>query len=472
MYVSKYNAIIDLHNHPDVAVIHNLFHGRASLVPRAVGDTLRPMIGCETDSKDSVLLDLRARRFLYESKEAEEQEIAELFRLFQAQLRPGNAGRKYELLLSYDCNLRCVYCFQKKLRGGSIRNEPLTDAHLDAIFAAISTIEKRNIDASRPSPEPALLSLVGGEPLLPHARHRAAIARIMRFASDHGYGYSITTNGVGLIDYLDLFEAGDRKPNHVQVTIDGPPRIHDSRRIAIGGGGSFRQISESITAALEAEIRIGVRVNVDLMNIDGVSELGALIRANGWHNRPNFSAYLAPVTDHSAVNQNYRWIKADASIIRRLVELFEEQPELEDLFTMKNFRGFNQVKELSRGGDVAPVFWRCEAVLGQLVFDPKGDLYTCFEAAGQATAKIGRYYPDLEIQEERLDAWSALNTFDNKMCGACRFRFVCASGCPWHIIGQGATECLPIEEELELAWNHFAPVYMDKLYPKKSLAEH
>lgn len=152
----------------------------------------------------------------------------------------------------------------------------------------------------------------------------------------------------------------------------------------------------------------------------------------------------------------------------KVVELFEKEPELEALFTMKNFRGYNQVGELCRGGRVAPVFWRCEAVLGQLVFDPSGDLFTCFEAAGQDKAKIGRYFPEVEIDAARLQQWTSLNSFESPSCSACRFRFTCASGCPWHIVGQGVTECLPIEEELDLAWNHFAPVLMRRLADQPS----
>ena len=206
-----------------------------------------------------------------------------------------------------------------------------------------------------------------------------------------------------------------------------------------------------------------MRVNVDLMNVPTIREVGALIRSKGWDKRPGFSAYLAPVTDHSAVNRNYKWIRADATIIAQVVDLFENEPELEDLFSMKNFRGFDQVKRMSVGNPTAPVFWRCEAVLGQLVFDPAGDLYTCFEAAGNRKARIGSYFPNLDIDEARLRGWTGLNTFESPSCNGCRFRFTCASGCPWHIVGQGITECLPIEEELDLAWNHFAPGVMRRL---------
>jgi len=467
MYVSKYNVVVDIRDRKDVSVLHNLFHGRVCLIGRNLGNVLRSSLGSDIGALESLGSDcvssLRDRHFVYESRQEEEEEIATLFHLFQDHLTSGNATRKYEILLSYDCNLRCVYCFQKKMRGGAIRNSPMSEAQLDAIFRTISMIEASNNEGHRRASETPLLSVVGGEPLLPNSQHRNALTRITQFAREHGYRYSITTNGFSLVDYIDLFEASGRKPNYVQVTIDGPRELHDRRRIAIGGGGSFDRIVDGIEAGLRANIPIGVRVNVDLMNLEGIREIATLIHSNCWDKNPNFSAYLAPVTDHSAVNGNYKWIKSDATVIRRLVDLFETEPKIEELFTMTNFRGYNQVRELSLGGRAAPVFWRCEAVLGELVFDPNGDLYTCFEAAGQEKAKVGRYFPDVEIDATRLREWTSLNSFESLSCSGCRFRFTCASGCPWHIVGQGVTECLPIEEELDLAWNHFAPVFMRRL---------
>ena len=98
--------------------------------------------------------------------------------------------------------------------------------------------------------------------------------------------------------------------------------------------------------------------------------------------------------------------------------------------------------------------------MGQLIFDPNGDVFSCFEGAGNEKAKIGRYIPELEIEEDKLNKWNTLNSFSSDFCNKCKYKFVCAGGCPWHIIHQGKTECLPIEEEVNLAWNYYSTKVM------------
>lgn len=135
--------------------------------------------------------------------------------------------------------------------------------------------------------------------------------------------------------------------------------------------------------------------------------------------------------------------------------MFRANPEMASIFTMKNFRGYEYVRRtLQDEGIQTPTMWRCEAVLGQYVFDPFGDLYTCFEGAGNGQARIGSYFPEFKIDVESKQAWDRLNAVENPVCGECRYRFVCTSGCPLATINDGKTECLPIEQEMALAWNY------------------
>jgi uncharacterized protein len=202
---------------------------------------------------------------------------------------------------------------------------------------------------------------------------------------------------------------------------------------------------------------ISLRINLDEMNISSINRLADYVHERQWTSYNGFSAYLAPVTDHSSINNHYDWLKQDTSLIKRILEIFRKRPELENVFSMKNFRGFQYIKRIAqKEGKAVPAIWRCEAVLGQLIFDPQGDLYTCFEGAGNEKAKIGTYSPSYIIDEQQEKMWKDLNAIDNKYCRRCSNRFVCSSGCPWHIVSQEATECLPIKEEIKLAWNYYA----------------
>lgn len=467
MYLSEYNVFVDLDDYPDLSIIQNTFHGRAAVIPRSLAKHLR-VHGSEKLSLISPELvgTLIDKGFMYRQKEKENELIDTIYSELKNTLPAANPSRQYQILLTYDCNLRCIYCFQKKVRR-STDDILISGERLNKIFDIILSKEKENeievTERNLPTRVP-LLSIVGGEPLLDTPHQKALIASIIKFVKHNNFNYSITTNGVFLDRYIPLFKDLEYLPRNIQVTIDGTKEYHDRRRIRVGGLGSFDSIVESVDSALSEGARISIRINIDDMNIESINQIADFMIEKGWTNHNEFSAYLAPVTDHSAVNRNYKWIKKDSSIISRIVGMFKARPELENVFTMKNFRGFQYVKRIAlKEGEAVPTIWRCEAVLGQLVFDPLGDLYTCFEGAGNEKAKIGTYSPSYKTNKKREQQWKELNAITNKYCSSCSNRFVCSGGCPWYIVGQEATECLPVKEEIKIAWNYYAPRVLRQL---------
>jgi radical SAM protein with 4Fe4S-binding SPASM domain len=103
------------------------------------------------------------------------------------------------------------------------------------------------------------------------------------------------------------------------------------------------------------------------------------------------------------------------------------------------------------------------AVLGQVVLDPRGRIFSCFEGAGNADAQVGTYNPEYRLDSTRVARWTQLNALESPFCAECRFAFVCAGGCPWHIVHRGKTECMPIAQQVGLAWNFFADEFMARL---------
>ena len=463
MYYSDYNIIVDLENYPAYSIIHNLFNGKIALLPRTFASELRKNAisnnGTLKNGNAYLYKYLKDNSFIYSSRTAENKKIAHAYSLFKKAVPSANPSRQYQFIMTYQCNLSCVYCFQKKIRtkkkGYSFDRNMLNKA-----FEVILDKERQNNVEAEKNELPyrrTLISLVGGEPLIDSSEQKKNISYIVQFVKDNGFIYSITTNGVALGKFLPLFEKENLFPQNIQVTIDGTKEVHDKRRIGKNGASSFEKIIESVDLILSNGGSISLRINLDDMNVDNLYKIGDFIYKKGWTKNKKFSAYLAPVTDHSLVNKNYKWINGDASLLKRILDLYKIYPELGDMFTMKNFRGFQYIKQLlSDDGKCVPTMWRCEAILGQLIFDPAGDLYTCFEGAGNEKAKVGVYYPRLRVSSKLLERWKLLNSFDNQFCKECSYKFICAGGCPWYIIEQNKTECLPIKEELELAWNYFA----------------
>jgi uncharacterized protein len=472
MYFSRYNLAIPLDRYPEHVILHNIFHGQVSLLSAEFMERIR---GAMMDDGDALTPDeigrLKDRHFLYDSEDEEETLIKNLYAGFCGTLASTNPTRQYQILLTYDCNLRCTYCFQKKTRNSATMG-------LDQLNRVLALISRIDGDIQAEARErslrikPALISIVGGEPMQDSAPFRELVITAARFAKENRIAYGFTTNGVDLRRFVPLFAAMGCLPNDIQVTLDGTRAIHDRRRPKPGGGDSFDEIIEGIGLALQAGIHISLRVNLDTQNIDCIEELAEMIVAKGWNREPKFGAYVAPVTDHSGVNLNYKWMAAGTLLIETIARKFQEQPQLSSIFEVKNFRGFNHVKDIVENrGLPTPTFWRCEAILGQLIFDPLGDIYTCFEGAGNQDAKVGSYEPEFRLDAERLAAWKDLNSYDSRPCAGCRYKFLCAGGCPWRIIHQGETECLPIEREIQLAWNFFADKIIERLVVRPGAAQ-
>jgi uncharacterized protein len=59
----------------------------------------------------------------------------------------------------------------------------------------------------------------------------------------------------------------------IEVTIDGPPEVHDRRRLKRNGSGSFHQITSVLRDHLPPGLDLTIRVNIDSENEDSVADL-------------------------------------------------------------------------------------------------------------------------------------------------------------------------------------------------------
>jgi uncharacterized protein len=109
--------------------------------------------------------------------------------------------------------------------------------------------------------------LVGKQPLL--TLSDAFIERCER--ASVRYSASITTNGY-LLDENTCAQLRDRKVKSAQVSLDGPPEVHNRMRPLVGGRGTFWQIVENMKHAINY-FGISVRINADKDNFRHTEEL-------------------------------------------------------------------------------------------------------------------------------------------------------------------------------------------------------
>lgn len=160
--------------------------------------------------------------------------------------------------ITHACNLRCVHCYQEEYQSHMPR-EQLFSA-LEDFAALIAGKELR--------PQ---INLTGGEPLL-HPDFFALAEEIRR----RGWRLGVLTNGT-LVDEAIAARLARLQPVFVQVSLDGPPRIHDQIR----GAGNFARALRGIDLLKAAGVRVLVSFTAQKGNAASFPELARLCRRHG-----------------------------------------------------------------------------------------------------------------------------------------------------------------------------------------------
>ena len=443
---SSYTIYVDLPNEPEAMLLVHGYSGAYDKVTRRVATYVRsletvkpprPLFGTwspepQTDGaviapSDEAIETLKRRGYLTMlTVDAEEQLLS---RVAEDLHRRTARLPSYIFMPTYNCNLRCFYCFQDHMRTDP-RFKPLLrtmdTAMIDRIFGAMPAIEARHGIA----PDEAItrtIGFFGGEPLL--ASSRPTVERIIERARALGPAtFWAVTNGTELYAYRDLLNPATIRM--VQITLDGPPREHDLRRIYPDGRGSFAQIAESITFALAAGVSVQVRLNVDRNNIDQLPELADTIIAQGWNGQRGFVAYTAPIqpandkTDAKTTFSSWELDKALNDLRGRYAQMrVIDRPD--DRLKQQARRIFGEHTE----PQLKSTF--CGAHNGMYIFDAFGDIYACWERTGDPQIRIGRVLDDgnVELGGRLAELWRSRNVTTNPICRKCRYNLYCGGGC-------------------------------------------
>ena len=169
-------------------------------------------------------------------------------------------------VLTYNCNLSCKYCYQKKLSNKlhiprmstEFTNKILTQ-YLPKLFPKVS----RNNNIS--------FILFGGEPLLPS--NRESILCILRYAKKHSVKVSTATNAIHVPQMIDLFGREYGKIQNVQVTLDGDRSYHNSQRIPSSGKPTFDNMISAIRMLKKTNVNVLVRVHTHPKRMNSTRQL-------------------------------------------------------------------------------------------------------------------------------------------------------------------------------------------------------
>ena len=448
---SSYTIYIDLPDRSDEMLLVQTYTGAFDQVSRSVADYVRslelgkppkPLYGewstgqngsngnhdkVESPSDETIKL-LSKRGYLTNMTKDEEYGF---FKRFADKMHEAYTKRwpSYLFMPTYDCNLRCSYCFQDHMRTDKNFQHLLRRVKpemVDRIFAAMPQIEA--LHGLPPNAEVnGSIGFFGGEPLL--AANRPIVEYIIKKGRARGpFNYWAITNGTDLDAYEDLLSPDGI--SRVQITIDGPPTEHDKRRIYADGSGSWENIKRNVDMALERGISVIARTNVDRNNVGDLVELAEEFIRNGWPDYPNFTSGVAAI--RASNDQTEQETTMNTWELEKCVsEMQDQNPDMRVIGrTDDSIRGQAQRIFTSQGlPSFKPVF--CSAHTGMYMFDAFGDIYACWEKTGDKKVRIGYIGEEakLVLNHAVNDMWMGRNVASNPVCQQCRYNLFCGGGC-------------------------------------------
>ena len=221
------------------------------------------------------------------------EDIVRLRWYMRTQLKHGS-GLAVTVCPTLDCNCACTYCYQEDLAS----QRPMTRDTADCVIAWV----KRAAIARKA--EEIKLGFYGGEPLLEPETVLHIGQELRDFCRRHDLRFQphVVTNGVLLAQPLvsSLRDAFGVHTLSCQVTLDGPPPVHNRRRpFREEQSGGFAQIERNL-AANSGELDLALRVTVDETNEESIPELLAYLVDSGLVGDPSgegqgrVKVYLAP----------------------------------------------------------------------------------------------------------------------------------------------------------------------------------
>ncbi len=420
MIVSKYVVYQDIdENH---ALIASSLTGAVDLLDsKSKAAWLALAASNKTDGLDKKLITrLRKRGYIYHSTEEEAHLFEELAAAFQSSQL--NYPLRFAICPTYQCNLACKYCYEGSLPQDSTAT--LSEQDVEALFRSVDCISNSR------GGEKLVTELIGGEPLLP--RNKTLIEQIFMEASKRGHSIGVVSNGVCLASHFaELFLRYAKSISFIQVTLDGPCEIHDSRRPFRGGQGTFEAIVTTIDFLVEYDFPVRLRVNIDGQNIPYLAELALFMKSKGWVGKPSLQCHLAPVMDHRG-DKDYPYLLAETDLLRATERFGWLDSDQGGIFQSHLFRTLQHVSSVieGSGGFPGPCFQYSESNSSNFfVFGADGLIYPCGEAIGNTEFAIGRFLPTHELWSNKEQAWRTRSIASIPACRECNIAGFCGGGC-------------------------------------------
>ncbi|MCK9996686.1 MAG: radical SAM protein [Candidatus Krumholzibacteria bacterium] len=306
------------------------------------------------------------------------------------------------------CNFMCDYCYQSHDRDSRRMDKKTRDALLAWIEPQLANLKYLSV------------AWYGGEPTLAWEVIRDLTNRIRERCDEHGVktSFSMVTNGYALTasKCKELDALGIRS---LQITLDGPGPVHDTRRFTRGGRPSYEKILKNIAGVIQhSSARINIRVNVDQRNQNVIDALVTDLSERDLTLDNRCGLYFAPVDDCSPETKGVQ------HLIMQKKEFYHLENELHRMSRSKRLSGERYPGRSSHGG--------CAAVSknGWVVL-PDGDIHRCWNDVSNPECRVGSLFSHDRRSRDEVNNIQWLSWEYEEMCRNCKALPLCVGGCPY-----------------------------------------
>lgn len=336
----------------------------------------------------------------------------------------GKTGAVY-FMPSMKCNFRCPYCFvgtEVNKLDGRLMSEFIIDNAADFIS---KEVKENSINDLR-------VLLFGGEPTLNIDKHFIFMKKLNSKVNIR-IQYVLVTNG-WYMPFEEIDEMIEEGLETIQITLDGPRKIHNQRRKLRNGRGTYDKIIANVIKLKDKNIKLAIRVNVARNNIDYIGQLIDDLVSIELVDRIVFQIVPVDPSDFSK-ESGY-----DAEVLEKFADVYKK--------AVKN--------------KIAIVNWnRGCSVRSKLFFaiDPKGDLYKCPDYVGERNACIGNVLTGYNAKY-----YDYINLSIDKECINCKEYNLCRGGCQYLRDIQASKNAYCIKDALKKVNKSYLLAKYDKEY--------
>jgi uncharacterized protein len=354
----------------------------------------------------SILMELKKGNFIVPKYE---NEIETLYRK-RNDIIESSTMIGLQILPTLKCNFRCIYCYENLNNSDEFMAKEVMDAIIENFKKTMKSTTRY-----------LYISWYGGEPLLATEQISYLSNLFIDICDENNIQYfsHITTNGY-LLNRQNVDLLIKLRIKSLQITIDGPENIHNSRRMLKNGGGTYKKILSNLEYAISQNLDIAIRINIDKTNAHGIEDL------------------LLELKEMEILRDNVRISFGVVQNIGNACKSVEDTLFTKDQAT-NILRKYNILKSFMTNIDQIqrpiPHLIGCAAqTKASLIIGPSGEIYKCSKTIGNKKEICGTIF-NIDYTHPNFEKWTKEDRLTIQQCQKCSLVPICdGNGCPYDFL--------------------------------------